>query len=99
MSALSGKTDQLTVTDATPTEIVAQTQCNRIAVGEDPSVSGWPTSNFLVMKPAPTDDPREIPMGVSYIFERTGGAYLPGTVVGYIQTVSGTTTFFQDESL
>lgn len=90
------KTKQLTVSSVTPTAVVATNFCHTIAVGEDPSVVGWPTTDFAVLKPSTTDQERTIPIGNAYHFERRGN-WSPGQTVGYIRSLSGTTTFFQDE--
>ncbi len=93
-----GYTDTITVSSVAATAVTAQTQCNRITVGEDPSVTNWPTENYKVLKPFSNSNPRQVPIGATYTFERIG-VYYPGDIAGYVQGVTGTTTFFQDEQM
>jgi len=93
-----GKTKTITVSNLTPTAIVAETETVEVTVGEDPSVVGWPTQDFKVMKPGSSDTPRQIPIGSTYIFRRDKtNLYRIGETVGYVQATTGSTTFFQDE--
>jgi hypothetical protein len=96
MSTQIGYTKTFTVGSATPVGVVAVGFSKRIIVGEDSSVSGWPTTDFLVRKSLSTDPARQVPIGSNYVFDRER-AWRPGDTVGYVQTVTGTTTFFQDE--
>lgn len=80
-----------------PEAVVAQDMCRRITVGEDPSVGGYPTTTFNVRKPGKTDTPRRIPLQGSYTFYNPQG-FQPGTIAGYVDLPSGSTTMFQDES-
>lgn len=88
------------VNDAGDPEVVtAQTVCRTIEVGEDPSVAGWPTTDFKVYVPTSSDGPRQRPAGATYAFVKPPGLFFnPGEVAGYVATVTGATTFFQDES-
>lgn len=93
-----GKTKTITVSNLTPTAIIAETETVEITVGEDPSVVGWPTQDFKVIKPESTNLPRQIPIGGTYTFKRDKtNLYRIGETVGYVQAVTTATTFFQDE--
>jgi len=102
MPAISttGYTTLITVSDTQYTAVIARSCCHDVIVGEDPSVVNWPTTNFYVAKPEPTNSPRQIPVGQSYAFSHKFDRkpYSPGDIAGYIKCVSGTTTFFQDET-
>jgi hypothetical protein len=94
---MPGNTQHITVGSTQFTQIVAQTQCGEITVGEDPSVSGWPTTDFLVAKPSAANTPRRVSAGGTYTFSALGGRFMAGAIAGYVEAVSGATTFFQDE--
>lgn len=81
------------------TQITASCYCVQVAVGEDPSVSSYPTTDLLVYKPTTSVDPRRVQAGAEYAF-RDGyqSSYGPGDVVGYVKTVTGSTTLYIDES-
>jgi hypothetical protein len=82
-----------------PEPVVALTKCEQVTVGEDYSVAGAPTLDFRVRKPEKTDAFRTLPAGTTYTFKRTNGRmWKPGEVCGYIETVSSSTEFFQDEA-
>jgi hypothetical protein len=93
-------TQHITVTNSSYTAVTAvSSNASQITVGEDPSVAGWPTTDFLVAKPTNTSVPRRVSVGSTYTFlALNNGKFAAGQVVGYIETVSGTTTFFQDEA-
>lgn len=96
-----GATQHITVGASAFSAVTAQSQCSLVTVGEDPSVAGWPTTDFYVSKPGagPSSASRRISAGGTYTFDCVGGGkFLPGSVVGYVETVSGSTTFFQDET-
>lgn len=96
--AVSGSTQSIIVANTQFSQIVAQTICRRVTIGEDPAVTGWPTSDFLIAKPGPGNTPRRVQAGAEYEFVAQV-AYQPGDVVGYVELASvGSTTFFQDES-
>lgn len=92
-------TKQLSVNSATPTAITAQSVCASIRVMENRGVAGWPTSDLLVLKPSNVSQPVRIPGGSSYTFAGTtpNFFFFVGQIVGYVQTVAGTTTLDQDE--
>ena len=89
----------ITVNDVgDPEAITVQTVCRKITIGENPSVAGWPTTDLKVYRPDFSGNPRQIPGGLSYPFEKPLGQYYnPGDVAGYVATDSGSTTVFQDE--
>lgn len=96
------KTKLITVSSASPTAITTATACQKVTVGEDPSVSGYPTTDFLVMKPTSSDQARRVLSGNQYDFPGPRGPYgndgwEQGRTVGYVKAVVGTTTFYQDE--
>lgn len=93
-----GKTKTVTVSNLVPTAIVTETETVEVTVGEDPSVVGWPTQDFKVLKPDGSALPRQIPIGGTYTFRRDKtNLYRIGETVGYVQATTGSTTFFQDE--
>lgn len=92
-----GATNLITVSSGAFTQIVALSNCQGVTVGEDPSVSGFPTTDFLVARPLGTSNPRRISGGGSYRFTSPLGLFKKGQTVGFIKAVSGTTTFFTDE--
>lgn len=96
---VQGKTKRITVSNVTPTPVIAQTQTESIVIGEDASVAVWPTTAFQILKPTNSDQAIQFPIGVTYEFRSptNGLPYQPGDVAGYVLAVSGSTTFFQDE--
>lgn len=94
---MTGNTQHITVGSSAYSAVTAQTNCTQVTIGEDPSVSGWPTTDFLIAKPGSASTPRRISAGGTYTFSAMGGRFTQGTIVGYVEAVSGSTTFFQDE--
>lgn len=80
-----------------PEAVVVKEYCARVVIGESPAVVGWPTTDYVVRKQSATSDPRRIFAGTFYTFENPRGFWRPGDVCGYVETVSGTTTFIRDE--
>lgn len=91
-------TYQISPTDAAILAVIAQSYCRHIRITENRGVSGWPTSDFLISKPLATNVAVRIEAGAQYTFTSMESSYGPGTVVGYIKMVTGSTTFDQDES-
>jgi len=91
-------TKTITVTDAAWVAVTATTDTRRISVQEDPSVANWPTTDYLVAKPLSSSVQIRKLAGAKYVFERGEYMHRAGSVAGYVKTVSGTTTFAQDES-
>lgn len=88
----------LTVGSSTPVAVTADNQGDAIiTIREDPSVSGWPTTDFLVSIPTSGQQQIRFRAGQSKSFGGLGTRYNAGQTVAYVQTVTGTTTF-QKES-
>lgn len=88
----------ITVNSVSQTPVAALTVCRRIRVQEDPSVSGWPTVDYLVYVPATTDGPMRLTAGVPHLFEKPPGRFFsPGEVAGYLASITGSTSFAQYE--
>jgi hypothetical protein len=97
MSKPIGYTSLITVGAALPIAVVAHIPTKSIKVREDNSVVGWPTTDFYVMKPSATSGANRYPLGYQYEFTNGEQLFDIGDIAGYIETVSGTTTFAQDE--
>jgi hypothetical protein len=92
------KTNTFTVNNAgDPEPVIVETVCKSITIREDPSVATWPTTDYRIFKPTKTDTPLVKLAGESYVFDRRGGFFFPGDVAGYVETISGSTIFSQDE--
>lgn len=79
----------------TPITIVAWT--NRVEIQEDPSVTGWPTTDFLIYAPTASDTAVRYAAGATYVREAKSGPFYSGQIIGYISGVSGSSTFAQVE--
>jgi hypothetical protein len=100
-------TSQITVNAAGFTAVTVQNTlgCKNVRIMENPGISGWPTSDFLIAKPLSTSTPVRIPAGSAYTFSAASqnaanpaSSWLaPGSIVGYVKLVSGSSTFDQDE--
>jgi hypothetical protein len=84
---------------SSPEQIIARTGCRRITVGEDPSVAGWPTTDFKITGKVPGSTVIQRPAGTTFTFERNDdqASFGAGDLVAYIETVDGSTTFLQTE--
>ena len=81
-----------------PESVTVQTVCREIIIGEDHSVGGWPTTDYIVRAPLKTSDAVQIQAGKFYAITSPPGRFFePGDVPLFVETVSGTTTFFVDE--
>jgi hypothetical protein len=79
-----------------PEPIQATDYCNEIRVIEDPSVSNWPTTAFKVYAPTLSDGPIEVSAGQAFTFRPNRWTQnIAGDIVGYIECLSGSTTFQQ----
>jgi hypothetical protein len=81
-----------------PEPVIAHTECVEIIVKEDPSVPDWPTVAYNVIGSAPGSTPIGYAAGTEHPFK--SGPIQPfgvGDIVGYIETVTGSTTFQQKE--
>lgn len=82
-----------------PQNIVVWSVCSTLLIKEDESVALWPTTGFIIKKPAVTGDANFITAGKSYSFVATpGSSWSPGQILGQIYLASGSTTAIQDES-
>ena len=89
----------VTVTSIAATELRASTYCHYVQVGEDGSVVNGPTVDFTIRKMSTAADPLTLIAGTKYMFQPLPPhTYLPNELLGYIECVSGTSTFFIDES-
>ena len=93
----TGFTTTFSVGNTNYVAIKANTACRNITVGEDRSAAGWPTADFSVKKPSTGSAARQISAGGTYSF-MAQSSFQPGDIVGYVKLVSGSSTFFQDES-
>jgi hypothetical protein len=99
VTALSATT-QISVSSISPTAITAQSYCSQIRVTENRGVVGWPTSDFLIRKPASGSTAVRLQAGAHYTFyssTQEPAFFRPGEIAGYVQMVAGSTTFDQDE--
>lgn len=67
-------------------------------VVENPGVTGWPTTDLLIFKPDQLDTSVRWPAGMNYEFTQPGLYQVNGARVGWVQTVTGSTTLDVDES-
>ena len=91
-------TQTITVNNSGYTAVTVQSPATKnIRIGEDPGVGGYPTTDFYIAKPTNAATPIRVTAGNSYVFFTVGGLFVQGQIVGYVKTVSGSTTFDQDE--
>lgn len=90
-------TSQITVNSIAATAITANSFCTEIRVVENAGVAGFPTTDYYVYKPTTGQTPTRIGAGIGYVFRSKRSFFKLGQTVGYVQTVSGSTTFDQDE--
>jgi hypothetical protein len=78
-----------------PEPIIVGTNCRKVTVGEDASVSNWPTTDYLVYGTDKQSTPVQRPAGSLTVIERGSAqsAFNKGSIVGYVATVTGSTTF------
>lgn len=81
------------------TPIVCQTWTRRVEIQEDPSVGGYPTTDFLIYRPSAADLPIRYLTGSTFALETSvaSAPFPAGYVLGYVSGVSGSTTFAQIE--
>lgn len=65
----------------------------RVFVIEDPSVVGWPTTDYTVFMPAAAATGIQKLAGTGYKFEGFGRHFANDVTIGALKTISGTTTF------
>lgn len=90
------RTSQFTVNDiGDPEPIIVHTVCRHVLVGEDSSVANWPTTDYRIKGTDNNSAMVQRPAGVLTEFSRQSNqsAYSPGDIIGYVETVSGSTTF------
>lgn len=93
-----GKTRTTAITTSDWTAITASIYTQKVTIGEDASVTGWPTTDISLAKPTAADQPMRLPSGVQYTFELEGNRHFgPGDILGYVKAVSAGTTIFIDE--
>ena len=94
------KTSTFTVNNVLdPEPVIVTSMCRSVTIGEDPGVAGWPNSDYRVKGTAADSALTTQPAGTRFTFERRTGqpAYSPGQIIGYVETVTGSTTFLQVE--
>lgn len=99
------KTSLLTVSDeGDPNPVIATIGTRKITIGEDASIEGWPTTDYLVKGADPGSAFMRKAAGTTFSFEfpinrwsQERPGFRPGEIVGYVQTVTGSTTFYQIE--
>lgn len=78
-----------------PEPITVQTVCHQIVIFEDALAS---TTNYKVRKPSKTDAPVTKAAGTSTLFTAPPGSFfLPGQILGYVETPTGSMTMAQIE--
>jgi len=95
------KTSTFTVNNiGDPEAVVATVRCRTITIYEDPSVVGWPTTNYLITGNELGSVAISKPAGTQYTFPShllAGERIAIGVIVGYVQTETGSTTFIKVE--
>jgi hypothetical protein len=74
-------------------EIKATVPAKRIRIKEDPSVSNWPTTDYLIKGDSPSSAEIRVPAGSGFAILDSHVVCNVGQTVGYIKSVTGTTTF------
>lgn len=90
-------TSQITVNAAGFTAITTQSFCKNVRIMENPGVTNWPTTDYLIAKPTAGTTPVRIPAGQSYTFNSPASFFTINQIAGYVKAVTGSTTFDQDE--
>lgn len=74
-------------------QVVVQTVCREVLVGEDEGVANWPTTDWKFKTPGATDYTQKT-AGTKQPFTRPLGSFFqPGDVICELATISGSTTF------
>jgi hypothetical protein len=94
-SGTYGRTGQLLVSNVVPVAIVALIDCTQILIYEDPSVAGWPTTAFWIMRPrSNSTSVTKFAGAVAAMQAPLGTKFTAGETVGWIQLPAvGSTTF------
>lgn len=83
--------------DPEPIQVVSS--CRKVVIREDVSVSGWPTVEFNVMAPLQASPKVRYTNGESMsLVAENKGYFKVGSIIGYIEAVSGSALFSQLES-
>lgn len=96
---MAEKTSTFTVNNTgDPEAVIATIQCREIRIMEDPAVAGWPTTDFLIYNPTIGATPARRLVGTSYVFVQSHDRgqprlFNPNETVGFVATVTGSTTF------
>lgn len=82
-----------------PEPIVTTIECSRVQVGEDPSITGWPTVDYRIKGVEPNSEWVQCPAGTKFEFVRDARrpSYGVNRIIGYVETLSGSTTFLKVE--
>jgi hypothetical protein len=81
----------------TKTPIITQRASRTVIIGEDPSVAGYPTTDYSVMAPTQADDAVRFLAGTKVVFECPRAFWPAGQVIAYVTPITGSTTFQQIE--
>jgi len=84
-----------------PEPIICGSFCREIRLQEDPSIGvSWPTTDYKVYGTGEISTAIQKLAGTTFTITRVPmqGCFSPGEIVGYIETVTGSTTFLQIES-
>jgi hypothetical protein len=78
-----------------PEAVVAQSDCMEITVYENDQAG---TADYLVRVPFKASPAVTKPAGTKYIFRKGGSGFSKGSVAGYVEMVTGSVTFAQEEA-
>jgi hypothetical protein len=84
-----------------PEPIIVGSFCREVRIQEDPGIgSTWPTTDYNVYGTGDVSTAVRKIAGTTFTITRVPlqGCFAPGEIVGYIETVAGSTTFLQIES-
>ena len=80
------------------TAITTTVFTKKVVIQEDPSVANWPTTDYKLKFPDASATAIRRPAGTSWEITCDGAGFAAGRTIGYVSTVSGTTTFSKYES-
>ena len=79
-----------------PEPVTVQTPCRRVIIREQGAAA---TTDYFVRQPTSTSAQVRKVGGESTLFEATpGNLFQTGQVIGYVETVTGSVTFSQEET-
>lgn len=90
-------TGNFTVASVTPSQVFIRSCARRVVIGEDASVTGFPTTDWLLYLGSLTNLPKRIPAGGTYVLDLKSGNFTVGPISMWAKTITGSTTFFQEE--